>query len=169
MTMAKPKLVLLSVFGIGYLRPASGTWGSLPPVVLAMVLIAAGMGPTAAPFLYLLVLGAVLVAFTVVCVVGADAAEHRLRKRDPGEIVADETAGQCIPLMALPVGYDPGLAAIVGLPMLAFVAFRVMDIVKPPPANQLQGAPGGWGVVLDDLVAGFYALLLTRLVLVLIG
>jgi phosphatidylglycerophosphatase A len=43
---------------------------------------------------------------------------------------------------------------------LAFVLFRVFDIVKPPPARQAQALPGGFGVMMDDLVAGFYALLI---------
>jgi phosphatidylglycerophosphatase A len=46
----------------------------------------------------------------------------------------------------------------------AFVLFRVMDILKPYPANRLQAAPGGWGIVLDDLGAGLYALLGVQIV-----
>ena len=45
----------------------------------------------------------------------------------------------------------------------AFFAFRICDIVKPPPANGLQKLPAGWGILVDDLVAGVYALVLTQL------
>ena len=41
----------------------------------------------------------------------------------------------------------------------AFLAFRVMDILTPPPAHRLQGIPGGWGIVIDDLLAGVYAMI----------
>jgi len=169
MSMARPRLVMLSVFGLGRLRPAPGTWGSLPPVALAIGLIAGGLGPVDAPFIYAAIMVGVLVVFSGVCVIAGDAAEKRLGRRDPSEIVADETAGQCVPLLALPVGYDPGLGTVIGLPLLAFLSFRLMDIIKPPPARQLEGAPGGWGVLLDDLIAGLYALVLMWLVLMLLG
>jgi len=91
--------------------------------------------------------------FIVVTVVGTWAAEHAERAigtKDPGAIVIDEVAG-----MALSVLLVPLTATILAL---AFVLFRVFDVVKPPPARQAQALPGGFGVMVDDLFAGLYAL-----------
>lgn len=139
------------------MRPASGTWGSLPPVVIAAAMIYSGHGPADSPWLYHGVLALVLVVFCGACLVQGDAAEAHFGKKDPGDVVADEVAGQCLPLMFLP-------AAAVATPVLAavtlgyaFVAFRILDIVKPWPARGLQRIPGGMGILIDDLFAGLYA------------
>jgi phosphatidylglycerophosphatase A len=154
-----PDLWMVTVFGLGYLRPAPGTWGSLPSVVIAAALIAAGAGPAGKAWVYWVVLGAVALVFTAACVALGDKAEARFWKKDPSQVVADETAGQAVTLLFLPpaaaLSSRPGVTACWLL--LAFLAFRAMDIVKPWPARQIQSVPGGWGVVLDDLVAGVYA------------
>ncbi|CAG0989500.1 phosphatidylglycerophosphatase A [Phycisphaerales bacterium] len=157
----RPTLLLISTFGLGYLRPASGTWGSLPPVVLALAMEAAGLGPGTHPVVFNAVLAAVLVIFSAACVVQGDAAEARWGK-DPSNVVADETAGQCIPLMFLPAGAVVSLELSLFTLALAFIAFRVLDILKPWPANRLQDIPGGWGILLDDLVAGVYAMVIVQ-------
>jgi phosphatidylglycerophosphatase A len=106
-----------------------------------------------------LVLLAVLVIFSVACVVQGDAAEARFLKKDPSQAVADETAGQCIPLLGVPLLYG-SLGHAAAVLSIAFVGFRLMDIIKPWPARGLQSAPSGWGILLDDLFAGVYALLI---------
>jgi phosphatidylglycerophosphatase A len=80
----------------------------------------------------------------------AHEAERALGIKDPGAIVVDEVAGMAVSVLALPL--TPGVLAG------AFVLFRVFDVVKPYPANALQRLPGGPGVMIDDLVAGLYAL-----------
>ena len=100
---------------------------------------------------------AVLLAVTLAGVAAASAAESRYRRRDPGLVVIDEVAGMLVTLLAVPVGL---IGAGVG-----FFAFRLFDIVKPFPARQAERLPGGWGVMVDDLVAGLYAQGLLRLVL----
>lgn len=159
-----PELAMVTVFGLGYLRPAPGTWGSLPSVALAAVLIAAGVGPASHPWLYLLVLAVVTVVFTLACVVLGDRAEARFWKKDPSQVVADETAGQALTLMFLPAAATVGAGRASFAVICGFLAFRLMDIVKPWPARQIQRIPTGWGVVLDDLVAGVYAGLIVRIV-----
>ncbi len=149
---------LITVFGLGRMRPAPGTWGSLPPVVIAALLIAAGVGPGTHPVLFNGLLLILLVTFVGACVVQGDAAEARsVRGKDPSEVVADEVAGQCIPLLFLPAAAvsTPWIAAFTLL--YAFLCFRVLDIFKPWPAAGLQRVRAGWGIVLDDLVAGLYA------------
>ena len=84
-------------------------------------------------------------------------------KKDPSQAVADETAGQCLPLLFVPVLYASLGQAMLML-LVAFVSFRVMDIIKPWPARQVQSAPSGLGILVDDLFAGFYALIITQVV-----
>ncbi len=160
--MKKPRLLLVTTFGLGHMKPASGTWGSLPPPLLAGVLIVLGLGPVAHPWIYNGLLLAVLVVFAVACIVDGDRAEARFGKKDPGQVVADETAAQCIPLMFLPtvalITWWTAAATI----LLAFLAFRVFDIIKPWPAREIQETPGGWGILLDDLIAGFYAMIVVQ-------
>jgi phosphatidylglycerophosphatase A len=90
----------------------------------------------------------VVAAVTAIGVVAAGRAE-RVLGHDDGRIVIDEVAGMGIALLAAPRTWA-GAAA-------AFALFRLFDIVKPPPVGRLQGVPGGWGVMIDDLAAGLIA------------
>jgi phosphatidylglycerophosphatase A len=67
-------------------------------------------------------------------------------------IVIDEVAGMMLSVLALP--------RTVGVLLVAFFCFRALDIVKPFPASEAQSLPGGLGVMVDDLIAGAYTLLL---------
>jgi phosphatidylglycerophosphatase A len=163
--MHTPRLLFSTTLGLGRLRPAPGTWGSLPPPAIAYLLVLAGFGPTST--LYWLVIGLVFIAFCIGCILEGDLAEAVLGKKDHGSVVADETAGQCIPLLALAwapasvvTGWWPAMLTMGG----SFLAFRLTDIIKPPPAMQIQKLPSGWGVLLDDLVAGIYAAILVLVV-----
>lgn len=156
-----PRLDVLTTFGLGHMRPASGTWGSLPPVVVAGVLIALGFGPDGSPVVYHATLIAILVACSVACIAWGDLAEA-VWKKDPSEVVADETAGQCVPLLALPVAAGAPALEVVAMLALAFFAFRGFDILKPPPARGWQRLPAGWGILVDDLAAGVYALVVVQ-------
>lgn len=158
--MKKP--LVITTFGLGHLRPAPGTWGSLPPVGLAAALIWSGHGPAESWWLYHCLLLGVLVFFSFACLLQGDAAEVAFGRKDPSQAVADETAAQCMPLMFLPSAALASNASIALTLALAFVAFRVMDIIKPWPARQLQKVPGGLGILIDDLFAGAYAWLIVQ-------
>lgn len=173
-TKRHPSLLLLSTMGLGYLRPAPGTWGSMPPVVLAGLLLVLGFGPDSdagrtphwASSDWIVWNGVVALLGFLACVVCAslgDYGEAAFGKKDASSIVADETAGQCIPLLLLPAGAlaTPGLAAFTLV--LAFLAFRVFDIVKIWPAHGLQRLSGGWGILMDDVVAGLQAMVLLQI------
>ena len=92
-----------------------------------------------------------MAAVTIVGTWAAHQGERALGEKDPGAIVIDEVAGMALSVVALPQTW--------GVLLAAFVLFRVFDVLKPYPANALQRLPGGPGVMLDDLVAGLYALL----------
>jgi phosphatidylglycerophosphatase A len=151
----------LTVGGLGKLRPAPGTWGSMPPVIVAAALVAAGLGPHQAPWIYNGAMIAIALVFSLACVLQGGRAELFLGK-DPSYVVADETAGQCLALLAIPAAAfeSPGLAAFTLV--FCFLAFRITDIVKLWPANELQRLPAGWGILVDDLIAGLQALLIVQ-------
>ncbi len=97
----------------------------------------------------------ILVALIVVTVVGIWAGsrvERALGRKDPGVIVIDEVAGMLLSVILLP----PTIPVLV----TAFLLFRLFDIWKPFPARESQVLTGGLGVMVDDLIAGFYALVL---------
>jgi phosphatidylglycerophosphatase A len=138
--------------GTGYLPVMPGTWGSAGAAgayLLAIRALGASAVPVAAAMAALAaVAGAACVAF-------GRFAEEAFGRKDPRQCVADEWAGQALAYLLLPLGTvwaDHLVAAAVGL-----FYFRVMDILKPPPARRLERLPRGWGVLLDDLVAGLYA------------
>ncbi len=153
------RALLVTSLGLGYLRPAPGTWGSLPPPALCFLLILLGASHTAIN----IAMAALLLLGSLSCLILGGWAESHFGKKDASHIVADETAGQSIPLLFLP-------AAAISTPTRAFLTlsaafllFRILDIIKPPPAHQLQQLPTGLGVLIDDLLAGLYAAIILQL------
>ena len=136
--------------GTGYFPIAPGTAGSAVGLVLV---IAVHRFPR--PAASLAILAGLLFAIGVW---SAGKAEKAFGQVDPSQVVIDEIAGQVITFLATPRITWIGLLA-------GFILFRAFDILKPSPARQAERLPGGWGIMLDDVVAGFYSLL----VLVLLG
>lgn len=149
---------IVTAGGLGRMRPAPGTWGSLPPVALAGILAMADTDPRTID----MALAATGLVFGVGCLVWGKGAESRYGKKDPGAVVADEVAGQALALMWLPWSLGNN-ARIIATCAIAFLAFRFFDIVKPPPARGWQRLEGGLGILIDDLVAGLYALVTTHI------
>lgn len=132
--------------GSGYLPKAPGTWGTLVGLLLWWPL--AGLSLAA-------YLAAVAVLF-IVGVASAGAAEKILDRGDPGVVVIDEIVGVLIALTAVPVHPAAALAG--------FALFRLFDIVKPFPVGWVdRHLHGGLGIMLDDVAAGLYALLVLHL------
>jgi phosphatidylglycerophosphatase A len=128
---------------VGYAPVAPGTFGSA--VGLVVYYLVRRQASTAVE------LGAIALLF-VVGLWSATEAEHHFGGIDPGPVVIDEVIGMLITLALHPVNVA---GAIVG-----FFIFRVLDVVKPWPARRLELLPGGFGVVLDDVMAGVYGNLL---------
>jgi phosphatidylglycerophosphatase A len=141
-------LALATGLGSGYSPVVPGTAGSL--VGLLLFLPVHALPPAA--------LLAAVAALSVVGVVSAGHVSRLVGIEDPGIVVIDEVAGMWVSLLFLPL--TPVTAA------LAFVIFRVFDVVKPFPARRLEDLPGGLGIMCDDLMAGAYANLLLRGILV---
>ncbi len=158
----KMKRLLTSCFGLGFMPIASGTWGSLPPVVLFMVLSYLDLSVI---WISAVMLGVALAA-SVVCVKFTPAVIESTGKKDPGEIVADEVAGQCLTFVGLAVSATGSIciAAVLG-----FLLFRFFDITKLGPIKKLEQLPAGWGVLCDDLLAGVFAAIILQAVVRLFG
>jgi phosphatidylglycerophosphatase A len=148
-------VLMLSTGGLGFLRPAPGSWGSLPPVALVWALLLIDTPTGTIRF----VLCAVIAVFSLACIAGGRYSERRFGMKDAPEVVADETAGQAVTLLPLTWLLGTGAAShgfvtLTAGCAIAFVMFRLCDIFKAPPVRTLEKLPHGWGVLMDDLAAG---------------
>jgi phosphatidylglycerophosphatase A len=110
------------------------------------------------PAAWIVPINIALAAFVIA--VGIPAATRVSRAtgvKDPQFVVIDETAGQLITLIGVPLAWKSFLAG--------FILFRVFDIVKPPPVRQLERLPEGAGIVIDDVAAGLYGLVVMQFLL----
>lgn len=149
----------ITVFGSGYAPFASGTWGSATAIVL-FAIPALLLHPF--PELGWVLNVVVLVPGIVLAVLGSvwwgEWALERFQSSDPKPFVLDEFAGQWVALLSLPLAAaGGGLIGLGALLFSQFFLFRLLDVIKPPPAAQLESLPAGWGVLCDDLMAGLYA------------
>jgi phosphatidylglycerophosphatase A len=133
-------------FGAGYAKVAPGTAGSAVGLLLFLPLSLlpplAQLAVTAAGFL-----------------LGVFASTHVARllgRKDPGVVVVDEIVGVWVSLLFLP--FTPATA------LLAFLLFRLLDMVKPYPARQFEALPDGLGIMADDVMAAIYANLVLRVI-----
>lgn len=134
-------------FGIGLIKPGPGTWASL--AAAALWLIAARSAHLSTVNLTFATLAGA-VGVTLLGIPAASVVERESGREDPGHVVIDEVAGQWFALAVCPVEIRHAV--------LAFVLFRLFDIVKPWPARQLERLHGGLGIMMDDVAAGVYAL-----------
>ncbi len=158
-------------FGSGYLKPAPGTWGSLAAVIVWCATMAPLWFKLTIPGLLLPIFGLLTLLITTLAIQASNLVVDETGFEDPGFIVADEWAGQWIALLpSVWFFYQAHYGFrelgdsywILVLPISApFFLFRLFDIWKPWPCFQLQDLPRGWGVVLDDVMAGTYAAAVT--------
>lgn len=144
------KRLLASCFGLGRLPIAPGTWGSLPPTVIFVLM--AGLG--ASGLTISIAMAVLALVGSIVCVISAPASIAATGKIDPSEVVADEFAGQAVTFLF--TGPASG-GQIYTTAIIGFLLFRFFDIFKPWPIRRLEKLPAGWGILADDLLAGVYA------------
>jgi phosphatidylglycerophosphatase A len=146
------RLMCCTSGGLGLLPKAPGTWGSLKP--LLVVLICGHFGIVQGWLIA--ILGAVIIASSIATIILAPWYEQAFERKDPPQVVCDETAGQSIALLGMawlnPDNETP--LTWIGLAILAFVLFRVFDIWKPWIIDTSQNLRAGWGVLMDDILAG---------------
>jgi phosphatidylglycerophosphatase A len=141
--------VFVASFGyVGFFPIAPGTAGSLAALPLFAFIRWIGV-----PGIEL----AAIVAVFAIGVWAAHGAEGAMGRKDPGIVVIDEVLGMLVTLALLPV-------SITGV-IVGFLLFRLLDVVKPYPAAQLEHLHGGIGIMADDAVAGLYSHLILRLLI----
>jgi phosphatidylglycerophosphatase A len=131
---------IASACGAGYAPIVPGTFGTLAAVPLYYLIAIYGNR-------WILGLAAIICLGIGIWV--SDRAEILYGKKDPSQVVIDEVMGYLVAMLFLPFQ--------VKYVLISFVVFRIMDIVKPWPARQIQVLHGGWGIMFDDLVAGIYS------------
>jgi len=137
--LKKPSHLFASWFGIGLLRPAPGTWGSL--VAILIWYFAEFLHPSIHIILPIFILFSWLIC---------SQASHDSESKDNSAIVIDEMAGMLVTLSFVSHGATTYLAA--------FLLFRLFDIWKPWPISWVDNnVKGGLGILLDDLIAGLFA------------
>ena len=140
-----------TTWGVGYIPGAPGTYGSAIAVAIYVVI---GNAVTASNYPSGIVSATIAVLLAAFCLIGIWASSRSislLGNSDPSEAVVDELMGQFITFLFVPFG--------IGWPFIlaGFLLFRIFDIWKPYPVDDLQILPGGLGICADDIVAGVYA------------
>ena len=130
-------------FFLGKLPIAPGTWGSLGALILWIFL----------PLSYSLQLIIIVLLF-IVGVISSKKMALEMDDHDPSEVVIDEAVGMGIALFMLPHS--------IAMYTMAFILFRIFDILKPSFIYQIENLPGGWGIMLDDVCAGIFTWLICQ-------
>ena len=130
-------------FYLGKLPFVPGSWGSLGALLLWFLL----------PVTFSVHLSVIIILF-VLGVYSSSRMAKCLDDDDPSEVVIDEVVGMGISLFMLPHSF--------GLYLLAFILFRIFDIFKPSFIYQIQDLSGGWGIMVDDVLAGLFTLALVN-------
>jgi len=140
-----------SALGTG-LFPASGTFGALLAFLLHILFFPTLFTPEH------WLLGAVVILLVVgFGIWTAEITERFTGKKDDSRITIDEVAGYYIAVFLLPAGLYYTIPA--------FILCRILDIIKPPPANALQSLHGGIGIMMDDVISSIYACLIIHAVI----
>ena len=131
--------LIATVFYVGLIPIAPGTFGTIAAIPLFYALSFTPL------YLYL----AITVLIILISVWASGVAEEIFGKTDPGKVVADEVCGYLVTMILVPV--------TLGNIFFGFLLFRLFDIAKPYPIRKFERLPGGWGIVMDDVMAGVYS------------
>lgn len=145
--------ITATYFYVGYMKPAPGTWGSLAALPLAWLIFEIG-----GIWLFLIAIPAAYIKGYIATKVMTEGKDNH----DPSEIVIDEVVGQWIALLPVMIGAShAGVSSLTLWPgwVVAFVLFRVYDIMKPGPVGWADRKDNATGVMLDDVIAGLFAAL----------
>lgn len=141
---------IATVGGIGFLPVAPGTWATAVGVVLAYFISTNLAGYTI-----------LLLVFLVLGIMTSGVLEKQMGQKDPGIVVIDEVVGVMVALWGVPLIWPVMISG--------FFLFRAFDMFKIYPINKLEAQPGGWGIMLDDCMAGVYTNVILRIALKSLG
>ena len=146
---------IATIFGIGYLRPAPGTWGSLFAIILAILIV---------EFFGVIEFIFALLSISIFGWWATSVYLKQIKTKDPSEVVIDELVGQWIAVLPIvisafyfklePFDLWPGWIS-------SFLFFRLFDILKPSLIGWADEKNGALGVMLDDIFAGIAAAICT--------
>ena len=149
MDVKKLKYIFATGFGIGYAPYIPGTIGSLVALLLFIFI----------PFQDYIWLAIIIIMFFIGIWVSGTVEKDK--GKDPGIVVIDEFVGQWIALLFLP--------RILWIFIAGFFVFRILDIIKPFPAADLEELDGGIGIMLDDIIVAIYTNVALQLTLIFIS
>ncbi|MGZ3945775.1 MAG: phosphatidylglycerophosphatase A family protein [Mucilaginibacter sp.] len=141
--------LISTCLGIGYIGKGAGTVAAIATCLAWYLAWAGGFPP-----LYLSLI--ITIVVTIVGIWSSDIVS-KIWGKDPARVVIDEVAGMCISLLFLPVNWKYTVAAL--------ILFRIFDIGKPLYISKMEKFRGGWGIMLDDVLAGVYANILLQIAL----
>ena len=152
--MKKLAIVISSGFGTGFFKPAPGTWGTAMAFLISMAIWLSPL-PTS-PYLAIALAGLFyLLGLWSINVLSEDWED------DDQRIVVDEMIGFWITIIFIPISWTSLV--------LAFVLFRFFDILKPLRIRKFDNIKTNWAVLVDDVVAGVYANITLRIILILLA
>lgn len=136
--------IIASCFYIGYIPGAPGTYGSLFALLIISQfnIITQNIG---------------LIFFIIIGLIFSTLMEKHTGKKDDQRIVIDEFVGMLITFYFV----EPKLSYLV----IGFILFRLYDIYKPYPIRKIQKLPSGWGIMLDDILAGVYSRIILQMII----
>ncbi len=156
--MRRIALLISTCLGVGYSPFAPGTLGALFIAVVYWFL------PVQNTMLFVLLTCALFFIGVWSAAIAEKHVQEKTKEKnlhDPGIIVVDEVVGMLVALIAVPRSFK--------LLVIAFILFRIFDIVKPYPIRKLEKLRGGWGIMLDDVGAGIYANVIVQILLMIVG
>ena len=131
---------------IGFLPPCPGTFGSLEGLIIFWFL----------KNLSLIYQLSLILGIIIIGIISSDWVSKSLKAKDPDFVVIDEIAGMWIGVL--------GKNTLIEF-MLAFIIFRIVDIKKPYPLKKFENLPYGWGIMIDDIIAGILTNFLVTLLI----
>jgi len=154
-------LLFLNMFGIGKIKYAPGTLASLATCILFLFLIY---------YLSILIIFFFTLLIFVYSFFAINSSYESYNSKDPKEIVIDEFVGQMLPLLAIPIFETLYPNSKLYYCIIAFILFRFFDILKPFPISYVdKNTDGALGIMMDDVLAGFFTIIIMILIFFFIG
>ena len=160
----KINLIFVTFFGIGYIKIASGTFASLATSIIFFYLFRFYISIE-----HFLILCLIIIFFFIYSLYAIESVENEFEQKDASQIVIDEVIGQSIPIFLIEFItflQTQSFGADLYLYAISFFLFRFFDILKPFPIGYFdKNYKNSFGILFDDMLAGFYALIILLLLI----